>query len=393
MAPSYWVVAEIGELRINQRGHCYMDFVEKQENVLLAKIKANIWAYNFRKISHFFHTTTGKTLQPGMKILANVCINFHELYGISLVVQDIDPTYTMGERSRRRQQVIDQLQKEGVFGMNKTLKLPLVPQKVAIISSPTAAGLGDFLDQLQKNKDGYHFNLQLFSAMMQGDEASDSMVKALHQVFNRQHEFDLVAIVRGGGAQVDLDCFDVYDLASHVAQFPLPVITGIGHERDETIVDLVAHTSLKTPTAVSEFLVSGIRSFDERLNRAFQQLNSCSVKMLNSREKHLTQVSNQIRHYTNRRIQREHGRLERMQDVLQKAPFKLLAAQSNKVRFLEQSVKYLDPINVLKRGFTITKKKDVLLQYVDKIDHDDELTTITAENIVKSKVTEVNERR
>ena len=260
LQPTYWVVAEIGELRVAQNGHCYLDLVDKGDDRLLAKVRATIWSYTFRTLRGWFEAMTGEALRPGLKILAQVEVKFHELYGLSVNVKDIDAQYTLGERARRRQQVVQQLMDEGVYEMNKGLLLPVVPQRVAVISSPTAAGLGDFMDQLAHNRGGYRFEVQLFKASMQGDGAEASIVTALLEVYQRMEEYgseyDVVVIIRGGGAQVDLDCFDTYTLASHIAQFPIPVITGIGHERDETVADLVAHTKNEDPQPPSPSFLS-----------------------------------------------------------------------------------------------------------------------------------------
>jgi len=247
LEPSYWVVAEIAELRTNYSGHCYLEFIQKEEESgkILAKTRGTIWSYTYRTVSAWFQSITGEELRSGITVLANVQVQFHEVYGLSLNVKDIDPNFTLGERARKKQEIIKQLEEDGIFEMNKSLKLPLVPQRIAVISSETAAGYGDFMNQITHNDFGYKIETLLFPATMQGDKAPNAIINALLQVHNTMDKFDALIIIRGGGAQVDLDCFDHYELAAHIAQFPLPVFTGIGHERDETICDLVAHTSLK----------------------------------------------------------------------------------------------------------------------------------------------------
>ena len=274
LAPYYWVVAEISELRVVQKGHCYLELVEKESNYLQAKLRATIWAYDYRNISGWFESTTGETLKPGMKVLAKLRVEFHELYGISANIKEIDPQFTLGERARKKQEVIAKLVADGVFDMNKQLLLPYVPQRIAVISSATAAGYGDFMHHLQQNEKGYDFQVKLYSAVMQGSEAPGTIIAALHDIHSNLELYDVIVIIRGGGAQVDMDCFDDYELASHIAQFPLPVITGIGHERDESIADLVAHTKLKTPTAVSAFLISGVATFEQRIDRLAQRIEN-----------------------------------------------------------------------------------------------------------------------
>ena len=262
---TYWVVAEIADIKLNQKGHCYLELVEKEDSKIIAQVKANIWAYEYRKLSLKFQAVTNESLRPGMKVLLLVAVTFHEVYGLSLNVKDIDPSYTMGEMALKKREVIERLTKEGLMELNKSLSLPIVPQRIAVISSPTAAGYGDFFDHLDNNPYGYKFIHILFPALMQGAEAEQSIISALRKVRQKRDLFDVLVIIRGGGSVIDLNCFDSYNLASQVAQLPLPVITGIGHEKDDTVVDMTAHTKMKTPTAVAEFLISGLRSFEENV--------------------------------------------------------------------------------------------------------------------------------
>ena len=257
-----WVIAEIGELKVNRAGHCYLELVEKDDtsDEITARARATIWSWQFRFIQPYFETTTGQTLQAGLKVLVAVSIEFHEVYGLSLNIKDIDPNYTLGDMARKRQEVINRLMEEGVFDMNKEIPLNDIPSRIAIISSPTAAGYEDFINQLVHNEAGYVFYTKLFPATMQGNDATQSIIMALDQIYQLEDLFDAVVVIRGGGSQLDLSCFDDYDLALNITQFPLPVLTGIGHEKDESIADMVAHTRLKTPTAVAEFLIS---VFDE----------------------------------------------------------------------------------------------------------------------------------
>jgi exodeoxyribonuclease VII large subunit len=262
-----WVIGEISELKINQSGHCYLMLVEKEENSdrIVAQAKATIWSYTYRMLRPYFETTTGQTLTEGLKVLVSASVEFHELYGYSLNIRDIDPTYTLGDMAQRRREIIRRLTEEGVVDMNKEIELPFVPQKIAVISSPTAAGYEDFIDQLKNNRFGYAFHAKLFPAVMQGVQAESSIISALDLIYQYEDFFDVVVIIRGGGSTSDLSCFDNYNLAYHITQFPIPVLTGIGHEKDDSIVDLVAHTRLKTPTAVAEFLISGATNFEANL--------------------------------------------------------------------------------------------------------------------------------
>ncbi|HEY5510503.1 MAG TPA: exodeoxyribonuclease VII large subunit [Prolixibacteraceae bacterium] len=268
-----WVVGEISEINVHSNGHCYLMLIEKgdSEDRIVAQARATIWSYTFRMLRPFFETTTGQQLTEGIKVLLQVSVEFHELYGFSLNVRNIDPTYTLGDQARKRREIIKRLTDEGVLTMNKELELPLVPQKIAIISSPNAAGYEDFMEQLTANPNGFHFYTQLFPATMQGNQAEQSIIDALDRIYPFEDFFDLVVIIRGGGSQVDLSCFDNYNVAYHVTQFPIPVLTGIGHEKDDSIVDLVAHTRLKTPTAVAGFIIDGVIAFAERIDLLEQQ--------------------------------------------------------------------------------------------------------------------------
>lgn len=269
-----WIIAEISEMKMNRSGHCYLVLIEKDEeaDAVTAQARATIWSYTFRMLRPYFETTTGQTLMEGLKVLVQVSVEFHELYGYSLNIHDIDPTYTLGDLARRKAEIINRLTREGVFEMNKELDFPEVPQRIAVISSETAAGYLDFTNHLQNNQGGYVFYCKLFPAVMQGPQTEASVIQALEQIYQYEDFFDAVVIIRGGGSQFDLSCFDNYNIAYHVTQFPLPVITGIGHEKDNSVVDLVAHTRLKTPTAVAEFLIGTAAKFDLRLIEAQSRL-------------------------------------------------------------------------------------------------------------------------
>lgn len=291
-----WVIGEISELKLNRNGHCYLVLIEKEENgdAIVAQAKGTIWSYTFRMLRPYFESTTGQPLTEGIKVLVSVSVEFHELYGFSLNIRDIDPTYTLGDMARRRREIISRLQNEGVADMNKELVLPLVPQRIAIISSATAAGYQDFIDQLTNNPARYHFDYKLFPAIMQGNQAESSIIAALEQIYLYENFFDVVVIIRGGGSQADLSCFDNYNLAYFITQFPLPVITGIGHEKDDSIVDLVAHTRLKTPTAVAEFLISGITLFDKQLDELNKRVIAETRELLDSAKHEMEQYTHTI---------------------------------------------------------------------------------------------------
>jgi len=393
LEPSYWVVAEIGELREARNGHCYLEFVEKDEesNRLLSKSRATIWSYSYRSISAWFQSITGETLKAGMTVLANVQIQFHEVYGLSLNVKDIDPNFTLGERARKKQEIIAQLKEDGIFEMNKSHILPLVPQRIAIISAESAAGYGDFMNQILDNDYQYKLQSRLFVATMQGDKAAQTIIEALHQIHEQIDDFDAVVLIRGGGAQVDLDCFDDYELAAHLAQFPIPVFTGIGHERDETISDLVAHTKLKTPTAVAEFLIRGMRIYEEKLNLATQNILAHLNQKVEREQHKLNDRKHSMRYSLKKHFNKAENHLSRYQQKLQYGIRKNFQSTHQKLEIYEKTLQLINPETVFKKGYSYTSLngKSIVGQQLKK---GDELKTITAKQEIKSKV-EAAEKR
>ncbi len=307
-----WVVAEISEMTVNRSGHCYLDLVETEQGTdnVVARCRATIWSYTFRMLRPYFETTTGQSFSEGLKVLLQAKVEYHEVYGFSLNIRDIDPVYTLGDLARQRREIIRRLKEDGVFEMNKELELPLVPQRIAIVSSPTAAGLQDFLDQLHHNPHQFIFYTKLFPAIMQGNEAPRSIMDALEQIYLYEEWFDAVVIIRGGGSQLDLACFDQYDLAFHVAQFPIPVITGIGHDKDDSVVDLVAHTRLKTPTAVAEFLIAGSLRFAQELKELEERFIEMVNDQIEENKNRLTEATEQLSVMVNQLIVSQRNRLE-----------------------------------------------------------------------------------
>ena len=257
---SYWIQAELSDVGVNRTGHCYVDFVQKapKGNAIIARARGTIWANVYALLAPYFEQQTGQRFAAGIKVLVKVEVNYHEAYGFSLNVIDIDPTYTLGDLARRRQEILRQLEEEGVLTLNKELEMPVLPQRVAVISAATAAGYGDFCNQLFNNPKGFVFYPKLFPAVMQGEQTERTIISALNVIAEEQEKWDVVVIIRGGGATSDLASFDTYLLAANVAQFPLPIITGIGHERDDTVLDMISHTRVKTPTAAAEFLIDRI---------------------------------------------------------------------------------------------------------------------------------------
>lgn len=385
LEPSYWVVAEIGEMNVNQKGHCYLELIESTDDKIIAKSRATIWSYTYRNLSTWFHGITGQPLSEGMKILANVKINFHEVFGFSLNVQDIDANYTLGEKERQKQEVINKLIADGVFEMNKELTLPNVPQHVAVISSPTAAGYGDFAQHLETNPYGYVIHSKLYPAIMQGDEAPESIIKALHAIITDDLH-DLVVLIRGGGSQLDLECFNDYDLCANLAQFPLPVITGIGHERDDTIADMVAHTRQKTPTAVAEFILQGFMTYEAKIDDSALMISRATTNIIQQASLQLESIENKISLKSEGLLSRENQRLDTIMESLRLKSIGQINQHSQFLAAIDKRHEDLNPKNVLKRGFTFTTLNRNSI-FAKKVKKDDELLTYSMDQIIESKVT------
>ena len=290
MPDTYWVQAELSEVRVAYNGHCYIELVQKAErgNTLLAKARGTIWANIYKMLKPYFENETGQAFTAGIKVLLQVSVEFHEQYGMSLTGHDIDPTYTLGDMARRRREILMQLEDEGVLTLNKELPMPVLPQRVAVISAASAAGYGDFCDQLVGNPYGFVFYPKLFPAVMQGDMAARSVVQSLGAIAEQAEEWDVVVIIRGGGASTDLSCFDDYNLASHCAQFLLPIVAGIGHTRDVSVVDMVVHTSVKTPTAAAEWLIERVAVQVDRVGELVLRLQRAVRGAVNGEKNRLS---------------------------------------------------------------------------------------------------------
>ncbi len=436
---SVWVTAEILELNLNRSGHCYMELIEKSDSSdhITARIRGTIWAFQYRMLRPYFESVTGITLKPGLNILFKCTVEFHEQYGISLNITDIDPNFTMGDLARRKQEVIMRLRSDGVFEMNRETDLPQIPQRIAIISSPSAAGYGDFMNTLKKNSYGYVFYTRLFPAIMQGIAAEESVISALEQVYDMIDHFDCAVLIRGGGSQADLDCFNSYDIASHIAQFPIPVLTGIGHERDETVADMVAHTRLKTPTAVAEFLIDQLLEFDSYLNQLEDHFGILIRQLIQDRQVELRELSYTFTHLVKNLLQKEKSGLDHIDQLSRRAASALisqsekslnrysdrlmlaarnsitvkkldieryrriltvsvnhsLALAKQQLQALDRQAVLVSPENTLKRGFTITRAGGRIITNISALSKGDEITTLfrdgeltsRAEKIVKHK--------
>lgn len=373
----FWVQAELSDVRANSNGHCYLEFIQKdpRSNNLIAKARGTIWANVFRLLKPYFEEATGQAFVSGIKVLVQVTVSFHELYGYSLTVQDIDPTYTLGDMARRRKEILKQLEEEGVLTLNKELEIPRLPQRIAVISSPTAAGYGDFCHQLQNNPRGFYFYTELFPALMQGDRVEGSVLEALDKVNARLQEFDVVVIIRGGGATSDLSGFDTYLLAASCAQFPLPIITGIGHERDDTVLDSVAHTRVKTPTAAAEFLIDCLNDAADELEMLAAQLQEGVRNLLSQEHRKLITYKNRIPSAVYRRISdAKLSLLTARKDIVQ-AVASSLSRRRHRLELLQQRLNDASPEKQLARGYSITLKNGKVVKNADELQTNDEITT------------------
>ena len=373
----FWVQAELSDVRTNSTGHCYLEFIQKdpRSNSLIAKARGTIWANVYRLLKPYFEEATGQSFVSGIKVLVQVTVNFHELYGYSLTVQDIDPTYTLGDMARRRREILKQLEEEGVLTLNKELDMPRLPQRIAIISSPTAAGYGDFCHQLQNNSRGFYFYTELFPALMQGDRVEDSILAALDKVNARLPEFDVVVIIRGGGATSDLSGFDTYLLAAACAQFPLPVITGIGHERDDTVLDSVAHTRVKTPTAAAEYLIDCMNDAADELELLATRLQEGARNLLSREHRKLVNYKNRIPSAAYRRISGAKLALLTAKKDISQAVSSSLSRHRHRLELLQQRLADAAPEKQLARGYSITLKDGKVVKDAALLNEGDEITT------------------
>lgn len=370
MPQRYWVTGELSEVRETAVGHCYIELVQRDESTydMVAKARGTIWSRIYSLLRPYFLEQTGQPFAAGLKVLLQVTVNFHELYGYTLDVCDIEPTYTLGDIARQRQLVIKRLTDEGVIGLNKELCIPRIPQRVAVISSPTAAGYGDFCDQLRNNCYGFVFYHSLFPSPMQGNGVEHGIIEALDRIAANVDFWDVVVIIRGGGATSELNCFDTYDLANNCAQFPLPIITGIGHQRDESVLDIVAHTSAKTPTAAAELLIHAMLAAEHDI-ALIQGAVADAVRDRLSSEKH------------------------RMETLVRQLPVTTalyMQAHHHKLDLCKQSIDAASPEHILSLGYSITRVNGRAVRSLDSLCVGDEVTTIVAGGEFISTVKEKN---
>lgn len=406
----YWVQAELSEVREAYNGHCYLEFVQKGNNGrdLVAKARGVVWAGTYRLLKPLFGRETGRPLSAGMKVLVRVAVTFHELYGYSLSVTDIDPAYTLGDLARLRREILARLEADGILNDNKELPLPLLANRIAVISSATAAGYGDFRNQLLRNDYRLRFTVRLFPAVMQGERVEESVLAALDAIMAERDEWDAVVIIRGGGATSDLSGFDTYLLAAACAQFPLPVITGIGHERDDTVLDLVAHTRVKTPTAAAAFLVQHLLETADRLDalsrgigqeavarlerervrleRLSDALSAVSSQVRIRGEHRMEQLSLRFSHAWRQLLSDERHGLERCAARIGQGVASRLERERFRLQLLRQRCEAADPDLLLKRGYSMTFSQGRLVRKASELEKGEEITTRLAEGEVRSVV-------
>jgi exodeoxyribonuclease VII large subunit len=383
-----WIRAEISELRENPGGHCYLEFIEKDSasDALLAKTKATIWASTYRMLKPYFESSTGQPLRAGLNVLVAVSVEFHGVYGFSLNVRDIDPTFTIGEMAARRLKIIRQLEADGIVEMNKQLDFPELPKRLAIISSPTAAGYGDFCDQLKNDPYHFAFYTKLFPAIMQGDQAEGSIISALEKVYDHIDLFDVVVIIRGGGATTDLACFDSYDLALNCAQFPLPIIAGIGHQRDISILDMVAHTSVKTPTAAAEFLISAMQQAENQVIDIIADIQSVIKNNIEHQTRFINQKQDRIKQILRSWVVQKTHLLDRQKSRLKSSVRMQLLKQNNKLALLEKNIETHSPGFLLKHGYTITTLNGKRITSAKQIKTGDKIRTFVVDGDFESEI-------
>ena len=359
----YWVCAEIASMSV--RGHCYMELVEKAENgILAAKVRATCWSNVYHLLSAYFQQETGQVLHIGLQVMLEVSVEFHAVYGLSLNVWNIDPTYTLGDLAKQRQATIQQLTEDGVMNLQKALQIPSLPWRVAVISSADAAGYGDFCDQLKHNRFGFKFHVQLYPAVVQGDTAARSVVQALNSIAALEEEWDVVVIIRGGGASTDMSCFDDYNLASHCAQFPLPIIAGIGHTRDVSVVDMVVHTSVKTPTAAAEWLIERVAEQVERVGSLMLRLQRATQNAVSREKNRLLLYEQQIFNAVRGKAVRERGKLD----------------------LWMKTIELHSPERIFKMGYSLTMVNGKMVRSQSEVNEGDMLETHLHDGVIQSVV-------
>lgn len=408
MPRQYWVEAELSDVN-ERRGHLFAELVEKDEssNTPVARASAKCWASTWYSLKRTFERITGEQLRTGMKVLLKVYVQFHPAYGFSWIITDIDPTFTLGDLAKRRMEIIAQLKAEGIFDMQKQLSLPLFCQHIAVISSATAAGYGDFCNHLHNNPYGFFFQTTLFHAVMQGEQIESSVIDALNRIFDADEEYDCVVIIRGGGATSDMSGFDTLNLAENVANFPIPIITGIGHERDECILDMISYHRVKTPTAAADFLLSHLENTSRTIDNLADRLARSAARYLETERVRMKGISSKIpilfsmvkASQTNRieilskrienalrqKTEQENHRLQMLQQTIEMGAKQAIEKERHRLSLLAQKALSLDPEIILKRGYSITLSGGKVVTDASKVMKGEILETRLANGTVLSK--------
>ncbi len=425
----FWIKAEISELHENRNGNCYLELIEKDTytDKIITKFRAIIWSNVYRILKPYFEQNAQAEFKAGINVLLKVKIEFSDLYGISLVVHDIDPSFTLGDFELRRAQILHQLMSEGVFEMNKQLPFAIVPQRIAVISSETAAGYQDFINHLQNNEYGFKYQVKLFKAYMQGDEAEPSIIQALDKISGQ--DFDVLVITRGGGSRSDLAAFDRYLLALHICQFPIPVISAIGHERDVSIIDMVAHTRVKTPTAAAHFIIDKTLQFWTAISNLYENIIHQAKNLVDNEQKILEQyaivlknskyvvneqeyyvketvssiikqtqlklidTSNKIDNYANSLIFKIHRRMQFENNTIHSfysnivniTQYRLQQATQH-IIYAEKFIQAVHPEKVLRKGYSITRKNGKAIKSSTEVQSGNEITTVLYQGEIISYV-------
>ena len=383
----YWVEAELAECR-ERGGHCYLELIEKDadSNTPVAKASAKCWRQTWQMVLPYFERATGQTINAGMKVLLKVYAQFHEAYGFSWIVSDIDPTFTLGDMARKRQEIIRKLKEAGIFDLQRELCIPLFAQRIAVISAEGAAGYGDFCRQLEDNEYGFRFEVTLFPAIMQGEQVEASVVAALNKIHPHVRDFDVVVIIRGGGATSDLSGFNTLALAENVSQFPIPIITGIGHDRDESILDMVANTRVKTPTAAAALLIDNLRQVLERINNAQQRITLAIHQRIANQKSRLTNLQTLIPALVERKLSNAKHRVELLENRLPAATERIMTNQKHKLSQIELMLQSYDPQLLLKRGYSITLLNGRAIRDPEELKAGDKIETRVEKGTIQSVV-------
>ena len=392
---SFWVIAEIAEMKVQSAGHCYLELTgsDTPGGRVTARARATIWASKYRSLSTFFNASTGIPLRAGITILFRATVEYHELYGLSLNISEIDPAYTAGDMALRREAIIRRLTAEGVLTMNRGVPLTPYPRNIAVVSSSKAAGYQDFINQLINNPYGYIFRPVLFEAVMQGETTAASVTEALDRIAEEPGRFDVVAIIRGGGSTTDLSWFDSYEIAFHVTQFPLPVLTGIGHEKDQSVTDMAAWRALKTPTAVAGFITERTLDCENRIIDMAGTLASAVTGALDAAGEHLSSLQNRTVATARLIVRVKQEKLAYHRENLRRAAIGVIRKAKESTDRVEDSLRHLDPAGVLKRGFTLTSRNGIIIQSAADLEPGDTIKTHFAEGTASSKVEIVTKKR